>query len=111
MNAILVTVIGGVLVGSILLLAKWLPLAYREWRDKRNIYNWLSKEVSQDIQEFRCAGISTVEYYACRNVEEISNATNLPIDRVKKVCSIHKRIVSEKNGKLEAWTTRGWEKR
>lgn len=90
-DGIVIGSVGGALAGLTVWLSQLLKeCVMKEWH-KRRIYNWMHKRIqfkgetvgSPDRSRIGSPWVSTIE---------IASHTNLPQDRVRYICSIHKKI-------------------
>ncbi|MGC1120710.1 MAG: hypothetical protein WBA22_06410 [Candidatus Methanofastidiosia archaeon] len=77
---------------------------YKEWHEKRRIYNWLRDETIG--HESLTVGFPPEEDPRWKTSMEIANGTNLPIERVRHLCRIHERIVAMPK---DHWPNELWE--
>ena len=74
------------------LLVSGLANLVRKYIDKRQVYNWMNKESSgQSSHEFR-------------STRAIASWNNLTEDRVRYICSIHKKIYLSTGEKEDMWS-------
>jgi hypothetical protein len=89
---------GGALAGITILVIQWIGEKTSEYRDKRKIYNWLMRKMKSE-QEMKY-----------RNTRTIASWTNLTEDRVRYICSCHKRIHLSVGAKEDMWSVFNREK-
>lgn len=67
---------------------------WKNWNDKREIYNWLKKNTGGNTG------------YTFRSAQAIASATNLTESRVAELCSIHKKIRQSVGERSDSWCIR-----
>ncbi len=88
-DGITIGAVGGFLAGITVWLAQLLKKSIMTELDKRKIYKWLHKE-AEKTNTLKPSSKMAVRWMPTEN---IACFTNLPIDRVRYICSIHKEIV------------------
>lgn len=71
----------------------WTTNRARRCLHKRRVYRWLQANSGQGDYEFR-------------STRAIASATNLAEDRVREICSTHKRIHMSTGAKPDFWNVR-----
>jgi len=92
LNGIVVGAAGGATAGFLLGILHLCAKKYTEWREKERVYSWLENNVDKDKFRFR-------------STRAIASYNNLPEDRVRYLCSYHKKI-RRSTGEEETWTIR-----
>jgi hypothetical protein len=93
-SGIVIGTVGGAAAGLVLWLVARLNHYEIEWREKRRIFAWLNNVTST-------SGSSQ-----WRSTRLIASYTDLTEDRVRYLCSIHKKVVLS-SGEKEVWGIKG----
>ncbi|MCB0430846.1 MAG: hypothetical protein H6585_12035 [Flavobacteriales bacterium] len=91
-QGIIIGIAGGFFASQATGLTKWTRDKLIEWSDKRRIYEWLKKNSSDK------AG------HKFRSTRAISSGCNLTQDRVRYICSIHKKIYLSTGINEDLWS-------
>ena len=88
-ETLIITVVGGIFVG----LTVWSAKVYREKkvedRDKKTVYDWLYKRTKEGKDYTAGFGVNDPRWVS---TSEIACDTNLTIERVRYICSVHEKI-------------------
>lgn len=90
-DGIIIGSVGGALAGITTLFFKWIKNGIYVCRDKKRIYHWLKEEQKNNTE---------LEY---RSTRAIASWTNLTEDRVRYICSIHRKIRLSVGVKEDSW--------
>lgn len=93
-SGIVIGAVGGAAAGLVLWLVARLNHYEIEWSEKRRVFEWLNKVTSMP------------EASQWRSTRLIASYTDLTEDRVRYLCSIHKKIVLSSRDK-EVWGIKG----
>ena len=91
-NGIVIGGAGGAIAGLTVSLVRYIHTKTVEGIPKRRIYNWLKENTSNDNGN---------EY---RSTRAIASWNNLTEDRVRYICSIHKKIYLSTGPKEDLWS-------
>ncbi len=91
-NGIVIGGAGGAIAGLTVSLVRYIHTKTVERIHKRRIYNWLNKNTSNENGN---------EY---RSTRAIASWNNLTEDRVRYICSIHKKIYLSTGPKEDLWS-------
>ena len=91
LNGIIVGGTGGALAGITVSVVRFLGTKYADRRDKNRVYNWLKKNSADEPgNQFR-------------STRAIASWNNLTEDRVRYICSIHKKIFLSTGREEDIW--------
>ncbi len=82
---------GGAIAGITVYLVQYVHEKIRECSDKRIIYNWLLNTTTDKSGE------------QFRSTRAIASWCNLPQERVREICSLHKKIFLSTGEKEDMW--------
>lgn len=91
-DGVIIGAAGGFLAGVTVYVAQYIHEKVRESSEKKRVYAWLNLFLATNEEEY--------EYAKTRN---IASHTNLTEDRVRYVCSIHKKIHLSVGEKPDLW--------
>lgn len=91
LDGIIIGSVGGALAGITTLLFQWIKNGIYISRDKKRVYKWLNEVHMKD------------KNYEYRSTRTIASWTNLTEDRVRYICSIHKKIHLSVGEKEDSW--------
>jgi hypothetical protein len=91
LDGIVVGGAGGAIAGLTVSVVRFLGTKYADWRDKKRVYHWL-KDNSDDEpgKQFR-------------STRAIASWNNITENRVRYICSIHKKIFLSTGQKEDMW--------
>jgi hypothetical protein len=89
LDGITIGAFGGASAGLIVWFVQWRKEKLADWLDKRKIYNWLY----EDAKKTNKLTVSSAMDVRWMPTESIACFTNLSKERVRYLCSIHKKIV------------------
>ncbi len=90
-DGIIIGFFGGALASITTLFIQWLKEEIYICRDKKRIYNWLFEQKELKLE------------YEYRSTRTIASWTNLTEDRVRHICSLHKKIKLSVGVKEDSW--------
>jgi hypothetical protein len=90
-DGILIGGAGGAIAGITVSAVRFLGSAYADWRDKRRVYKWLMGHTSNEPGE------------QFRSTRAIASWNNLTEDRVRFICSVHKKVFLSTGKKEDMW--------
>lgn len=83
---------GGAIAGLTVYTVKYLHERFKEFVDKKTVYNWLKENTAKRVgEEFR-------------STRAIASWCNLTPDRVRYICSIHDKIFLSTGEKEDMWS-------
>ena len=82
---------GGAIAGIMVYAVQYLHTKGKEWIEKRRVYRWLRRNTAdEDGERFR-------------STRAIASYNNLTQDRVRYICSIHKKIHLSTGDREDLW--------
>lgn len=90
-DGIIIGSVGGALASLMTIVFNLLKDSFYVCRDKKRIYQWLKQEYDNN------------EKFEYRTTRAIASWTNLTEDRVRYICSIHKKIHLSVTTKEDSW--------
>ena len=90
---------GGAIAALVVSLIRYLGIKHSEFRDKRRVYRWLKVDSKNEPgKQFR-------------STRAIASWNNLTEDRVRYICSIHKKIYLSTGRHEDIWSIHGREEK
>jgi hypothetical protein len=89
-DGIIIGSLGGFFAGIAINVTNLLAEKYIECRDKKRIFNWLYEETKNKSEKWR-------------STRAIQSYNNLTEDRVRYICSIHKKIALSTGKNEDMW--------
>ena len=96
---------GGFIAGFAIWLVQWLREKVTEREHKERVYSWLYKRT----KEHKGLTVGSPNDPRWRSTIEIASYTNLAPERVRYICSVHRKIRPKMEKDL--WTGESWEEK
>lgn len=89
-QGVVIGAVGGAIGGLVVWLCQCATTKLRLYRDSKAVLNYLVKVCRREVGHYK-------------NVSDICNAVNLPIERVNSICGHDQRFMGEDNAHGRVW--------